>query len=134
MRVRIQLFILMLIRIQGARPIRIHADLDPGRTLKSQKVEFLHLKYQVYFKNVGNTINIPTNTINIPYLFERRETRFTVFVNFGQFPCSWIQIRLMYCQLNFFLNLFSTDNSPDKITHRRPLFESGGFFYIFWVG
>jgi hypothetical protein len=34
------------IRIQGAKPMRIHADpdldLDPGRTLLSQKVEFLH--------------------------------------------------------------------------------------------
>jgi hypothetical protein len=34
-------------RIQGAKPIRIHADLDPdpdhGQTLPSQKVEFFYL-------------------------------------------------------------------------------------------
>ncbi len=28
----------------GAKPMRIHADPDPGQTLKSQKVEFLHEK------------------------------------------------------------------------------------------
>ena len=30
------------IRIQGAKPMRIHADPDTGHTLKSQKVELLH--------------------------------------------------------------------------------------------
>jgi hypothetical protein len=37
------------IRIQGAKPMRIHVDpdpdLDPGRTLMSQKVQFLHEEY-----------------------------------------------------------------------------------------
>jgi hypothetical protein len=49
MQIRIQLFISIRIwiRIQGAKPIRIHADpdLDPAQTLKSQKVKFLHEKY-----------------------------------------------------------------------------------------
>jgi hypothetical protein len=35
----------MRIWIQEAKPMRIQADLDPGQTLKSQKVEFLHEKY-----------------------------------------------------------------------------------------
>ncbi len=42
---RIQLFIWMRIRIQGAKPMEIHQDPDPGQTLKSQKVEFLHEWY-----------------------------------------------------------------------------------------
>ncbi len=35
-----------IIRIQGAKPMRIHAgpDLDPGQTLLSQKVQFWHEK------------------------------------------------------------------------------------------
>ncbi len=47
MRIRVQL-ISMRIRIQGARPIRNQANTDPnpGQTLKSQKVEFLHEKYR----------------------------------------------------------------------------------------
>jgi len=32
------------IQIQGAKPMRIHADLDPGQALASLKVEFLHKK------------------------------------------------------------------------------------------
>jgi hypothetical protein len=36
----------MRIRIQGAKPLRIHADPNPGQTLKSKKVEFLHEKYK----------------------------------------------------------------------------------------
>jgi hypothetical protein len=35
----------MRIRIQGAKPMRIHVDPDPCQALKSQKVEFLHEKY-----------------------------------------------------------------------------------------
>jgi hypothetical protein len=35
----------MRIRIQGTKPMRIHADPDPGQTLPSQKVEYLHEKY-----------------------------------------------------------------------------------------
>ncbi len=32
----------MRIRIQGVKPLWIYVDPDPGQTLKSQKVEFLH--------------------------------------------------------------------------------------------
>jgi hypothetical protein len=45
----------MRIRIQGAQPIRIHADLDPGRTLASKKLDF-DMKNILY---VGNVINLP---------------------------------------------------------------------------
>ncbi len=42
-------YISMRIRIQGAKPMGIHAnpdpDPDPGHTFKSQKSEFLHEKY-----------------------------------------------------------------------------------------
>jgi hypothetical protein len=53
MGIRIQLFISMWIRIrmQGAKPMRIDADPDPGQTLKSKKVEFLRGKYgTLYFE------------------------------------------------------------------------------------
>jgi hypothetical protein len=42
-RIRINIFISMRIRIQGAKTIRIHAD--PGQTLPSLKVEVLPEKY-----------------------------------------------------------------------------------------
>ncbi len=35
-------FISMRIMLQGAKPMRIYPYPDPGQTLKSQKVEFLH--------------------------------------------------------------------------------------------
>jgi hypothetical protein len=40
-------FVLMRFRIQGVKPMLIHADpvSDPGQTLKAQKVEFLQGKY-----------------------------------------------------------------------------------------
>jgi hypothetical protein len=50
-RIRIHLFfsVWIRIRIQGAKAIWIHSDpdlsKDPGQTLKSQKVELLHWKY-----------------------------------------------------------------------------------------
>jgi len=39
--VQIELFISMQIQIQiqGAKPMQTHADPDPGRTLKSQKLK-----------------------------------------------------------------------------------------------
>ncbi len=42
MRIRIQYFISMLIRIQEANA---DPDPDPGQTFKSQKFKFLHEKY-----------------------------------------------------------------------------------------
>jgi hypothetical protein len=49
--IRIQLFISMRIRIQGAKQMRTHADPDPdpGQTLKSQKAEF-------FMKNILNVL------------------------------------------------------------------------------
>jgi hypothetical protein len=38
---------LVSMRIQGAKPIQIHVDPDPGQSLQSQKVEFYHEKYNV---------------------------------------------------------------------------------------
>ncbi len=43
--IRIQLFIRMRIRIQGAKPMEIHSEPDPGQSLKSKKDYLLHLKY-----------------------------------------------------------------------------------------
>ncbi len=43
---------------QGAKPMRIHTDLNHGQTLKSQIVEFLLLKY--ILKLVIGLKNIPT--------------------------------------------------------------------------
>jgi hypothetical protein len=46
--IRIQLFISMPIQIQGAKPMRIYPDPDPGQTLmslKSQKVQFYMKNY-----------------------------------------------------------------------------------------
>jgi hypothetical protein len=44
MRIRIQLFISIRIQIrirhQGAKPMRIHADLDSSQTVKSKKLNF----------------------------------------------------------------------------------------------
>jgi hypothetical protein len=40
MRIRIQHFTSIRIRIQGAKPMRIHADPDPSQSLPSQKVGF----------------------------------------------------------------------------------------------
>jgi hypothetical protein len=43
-RIRMQLFISMRIRIQGAKQMQIPADLNSDHTLKSQKVELFHEK------------------------------------------------------------------------------------------
>ncbi len=51
-------FISMRIRIQAAKPMRIHPDPDPGQTLKSQKVKFLHEK--LYFTVIGQKTFIRT--------------------------------------------------------------------------
>ncbi len=40
----------MLIRIQEAKTMQIHADLDPVQTLPSQIAKFLHEKY-TYVEN-----------------------------------------------------------------------------------
>jgi hypothetical protein len=44
------------IRIQEAKPKRIHADPDPehGQTLKSRKLNFLHEKYMVLKDRVSD--------------------------------------------------------------------------------
>ncbi len=62
MRIRIQLSISMWIqiRILGAKPMRIYADLDPGGTLKSQNVQFFIKKYSILTVTPGNRSNIPT--------------------------------------------------------------------------
>jgi hypothetical protein len=54
----------MRIRIQGAKPMRIHEDLnpDPGQTLKLQKVKFLHEKYNeigIRSKNIRTKVKYP---------------------------------------------------------------------------
>ncbi len=71
--------------IQGVKPMRIHADLDSdtSQTLKSQKDEFSHevIGHKTYLQRYKS-------------LFDRQETKFTVFVDFGPFAFSWIRIRI----------------------------------------
>ncbi len=50
------LFLQIWIRMQGAKPMRIHADPDPGHTLKSQKVELLHYLKYVIVQNKTHTV------------------------------------------------------------------------------
>ncbi len=54
MLIQIQLFISMQIQIQGAKPMRIHVDRDPGQSLKSQKnFTWKILKVGNRSKNIG---------------------------------------------------------------------------------
>jgi hypothetical protein len=68
----------MRIRIRGAKPKRIHADLDPdpGQTSKSQKLNFcikIFVKYLRRYRSLFKPV---------------------FYINFGKFPCSWIRIRI----------------------------------------
>jgi hypothetical protein len=74
----------MLIWIKEATP---YADPDPDQTFESQKAEFLHEKI---LKVGKRSINIPTK-VQKPFFKGRKPG---LFVNFGQFPCSWIRIRI----------------------------------------
>jgi hypothetical protein len=75
------------IRIQRAKPMRIriqtNADPDPnpGQTLKEQKVEFLHEKYT----EISNRSKKPKAFF--------KGSKPSLFVNLGQFTCSWIRNR-----------------------------------------
>ncbi len=55
----------------GTKP---NPDPDPGQTLKSQKVEFLHDKYSA--STVGNSHRSKTYLRRYKSLLERQETRF----------------------------------------------------------
>jgi hypothetical protein len=48
MRILIQVYTSMRIRIPGAKPMRNHADPNPGKTLASQKVEIYMMKTIIY--------------------------------------------------------------------------------------
>jgi hypothetical protein len=50
LQIRIQIFTSMRIRIKGAKPMRIHADPEPGQNFALKKVKFLNEK----LLNVGN--------------------------------------------------------------------------------
>jgi hypothetical protein len=65
-RIRIQLFISMQIRIQGAKLLRIHADRDPVpcQTVKSQKIEYLYEKYTLV--GTSRPVNLPTIRSSVP--------------------------------------------------------------------
>jgi hypothetical protein len=87
MRIRILFFyILMWIRIQGANLKQMHPDPDPGQTLPSVKVEFLH----------ENVLDFSNRSENIPKylhkLFLWAENQ--VYFHFCLFPCSWFRIRI----------------------------------------
>jgi hypothetical protein len=58
MRIRIQLFSTVGIRIQGDKPMRIPADPDPGQTLPHKKLNF----YMEKIHYVGNTLNVIKHT------------------------------------------------------------------------
>ena len=85
MRIRIR------IRIQEAKPVQIQADPDPdldpaSQTLESQKVTW---KY---------TTRSKTYLRRYKSLFEDR--KLGLFVNFRQFPCSWVRIPIHDSQMN----------------------------------
>ncbi len=85
MRIRIQLFISMRIQIriqiQGAKPIRIHADPEPDQTSKSQKVEF-YMKNIPYLKKVIGQKTYGTYEGTNAFLKGRKPES---FLNFGNF-------------------------------------------------
>jgi hypothetical protein len=62
--------------IQGAKPMRIHSDPDIGQTLPSILLALLHEKYTTVRRHKS-------------YL---KGWKSGLFVNFGQFPSSWIRI------------------------------------------
>ncbi len=88
--IQIQLFTSMLIRIQGAKPMGIHADTDPGLGQT-----FSVTKWDFEFQNIPYFIMLVL--CHKKYLrcykshLKRLEVR--LVVNFGQFPWSWIRIR-----------------------------------------
>jgi hypothetical protein len=72
--------------------MRIHADPDPGQTLKSQKVEILHDRYCILKYAIGQK---HTNE-GTKALFKGRLQNPGLSVNFVLLPCTWIQD----CQIN----------------------------------
>ncbi len=67
--------------------MRIQADPDPDQTFESQKVEFLHEKYTQGRWKVKKHSYEGTKA----FLKGRKPG---LFVSFGQFPCSFIRIRI----------------------------------------
>jgi hypothetical protein len=61
--------------------MRIQADPDPDQTFESQKVEFLH----------ENILEVDTYEGTKAFLKCRKPG---LLINFAQFPCSWIRIRV----------------------------------------
>jgi hypothetical protein len=63
------------VRIQGAKPKRIHADPNFDQTFKSQKVEFFYMKNKnTRVVKEGNRSKIIPKKVQ--QLFERQKTRF----------------------------------------------------------
>ncbi len=78
MRIQIQIFISIRIRIQGAKPMRIYADPDPGQILKSQKVDF-------YMKNilkVGKRSKTIPAKVQKPFWKAVNQVYFEILVSF----------------------------------------------------
>ena len=86
--------------------MRIHADQDPGQTLKSQKVEFLHEKYRILYVEKRSQ-NITRKVFSKAFWKGRK---LGLFVNFGKFPCYWIRIRIP-----------NTDPDSGQPNHRRSM-------------
>jgi hypothetical protein len=87
MRIRIQLFISMRIRIKGAKQMRTQTDPcpDPRRTLKSQKLNFNNEK------KTKSTLGKGSKTYYEGTKAFSKGRKPGLFVHFDQFPCSWIR-------------------------------------------
>ncbi len=95
MRIRIQLFISIRIRIQE---VKTNEDPDPGHTWLSQKVKILHENIpNFYAQEIGKT-DLRMNKALL------KCWKSGLLANFWQFPCSWIriliQIRIQESQTN----------------------------------
>jgi hypothetical protein len=86
MRTRIQLLISIRIRIriEGDKPVQIHADPDPGQILSHKKSNF-------HMRNILKVINtyVKKHTGTYESTKARKPGKFE---NVGQFPCFWIRI------------------------------------------
>jgi hypothetical protein len=82
---RIRLNISMQILINGAKPTRIHADLDPVR-LYRQEFEFL-------LKNIGITKWVIGHKAYL-HRFKSLSQISGLFVSFWSISCLWIRIRI----------------------------------------
>jgi hypothetical protein len=75
----------------GSQTKAIHADLNPGQTLSHKKVKFFHEKFTL--SRYHTVLGQKTYLRRYKSLFEKARKP-GLLINFGQFPCSWIRIRI----------------------------------------